>query len=467
MNNSPTNKKKAAAIISLIVFIGVVFMSAIIYNTNTFNIAPEEVGKKEERLQDSIIRDMTTEGVFIDRYEYNITSPNEPGKAAILNYQECFSSLIGYNSKTYGVSGLRSRYKENLFPDKKDAVGDTIKLTIDGTLQEYAYNQLYGHIGSLVIMNAETGEILALASRSDPTVGYDAGDIYNRYSEYNEIPKFWYNRAVYTEDPPGSTFKIVTAASMIENGLEDYEFEDSGIYSKFGCNIHNYDNLAFGQVDLQKGLAKSVNTYFASAGNELGNEKLQVTAERFGYNQNISLDFCELNSNYGREHGVNSNFDTAHCAFGQGNLTTSPLHVTMTMQAVINDGVMLKPYLIDSITTADKGKVVYEGKTEKLFNSMSKTDARKLQEYLHGNAEDEGYKMGEDNGYYAYAKTGTAQTGRFNENGSELYHKYIVCGLKTDDKKYAVCLDFVDLTNPYYDIKQPMYGILEYLNNMG
>lgn len=448
-------QKRISTIVAIIVALSLIIASCIVYKTGVIKGLNETIDTRSINVINQYRESHTVEGAFYDCNGSPITEASEPGKGATILYDESFSYLIGYSSDTYGKSGLRKDYYKYLFDAGKDGIGADIQLTIDSSLQELTYQLLGNNEGSISIINAKTGEILALASRSSAEIGFNANEIYKNFQTYNELPAFFFNRATLAEDPPGSTFKIITAASLIENDMEDYEYYDNGSYSEGGFKVENQKGYAYGQTNLETALNKSINTYFASAGVALGSTNLQSTAERFMFNQDIKLDFTTLHSNI--DMPKNDINQIAQTAFGQGKLQVSPLQIAMVMQAVMNDGRMYKPYLINNITDDEKVKYKADSKV-KLSDSIDKKTAKKLQKLLHSNAVL--YKLG-DEYEYVLAKTGTAQMSK-----AGLYHKYLVVGATIGENEYAFCIDCRNLTNPNYDLKPIAKELLKNLEKI-
>lgn len=413
--------------------------------------------KFEERLYEEIRQKKkeTVEGVFLDRNEYAITSANDPGKAATLLYPESFSAIIGYNSsrlysktsKTPGTSGLREKLYKYVFDGGKDNIGATVQLTVDAGLQESVYNLLDGSVGSISIINAETGEILAMASRGHTTIDYNAnlidsvdsnGDYYS--DKYNAIDEFYYNRAVLPQGAPGSTGKVMTTTSLVENGKEDLVYVDTGSY--LNGKIINYGNYVYGECTLEDLLNKSVNTGFAYAANEvLGAAKLKDTFSRFMVGETVELDFCTLKSTFMKDNTGYSDFITASNGYGQGQLDMCPLHIAMVMSSIMNEGKMMTPYLIERIT--NDGKKVYSGDSDLLSQATDKKTAKTVKELLYSNAKYYGlYEYFDKKDVYIIAKTGTAEVDRADKNGEKINnHIYYAMGVEIDDTSYGICID--------------------------
>ena len=438
------NKRKISLMVALFGGFCFLFVCFILFSTGVIKGVNKEIDAERDKLISVEIEKSSIEGSITDRWGMAITSAVEPGVRAEATDPECFSYLIGYNSPIYGKSGLRQKYYAELFDGGKDGEGAEIRLTIDAELQKKCYDLLAGYVGSVTVMNVRTGEILALAARADEYVGYDVNkiDIADEegdrpFDTYNKINAFWYNRATMKQDPPGSTFKIVTSACLIENGLEDFEYYDEGYYEVSGAKIYNYGKNVYGNCDLQYALSRSVNSYFAAAGVKLGARALMDTANKYMIGIPIELDFTQLDSNIDFS-GLNNSFLIASTAYGQGNLQVPPMLLCMIAQSVMNNGVMVHPYLVAKIT--DEGKTVYEPSFEgPLSETIGPENNAKLKALLHNNGLYYGFD--EDEYGYVIAKTGTAEI----ENGAS-NHVYITLATDFGDNAYAVCIDHTNVT---------------------
>lgn len=402
---------RTRCVLAVVFILVLLFLYYLITESGIVVGANEEIDDKIRSLKQTEEAKQTTEGSIVDREGDLITCAQEAGTPAVCIWPEAYSAIVGYHSPIYGTSGLRKRYEENLLLGGKDKTGATICLTTDSRLQCFCYELLGGNIGSIVVLENASSEILSMVSRSDEDISYNVNEIDENYEKYSAIPEFFYNRAVLAQDPPGSTWKMVTSAAIIEDGMENYTYEDTGEYH----GIRNAGNAAYGTTDLTKALVKSVNTYFASAGSLLGGGKLKETASNFLVGEEIPLDFTVLTSSFDLEYYQNPLVEQT--AFGQGKTQISPLQIAMILQTIVNDGNMQKPYLIQEIR--DDGKVLQEGETEILGSPISKETSGKLKEALHCVAENYGYE--EDVYGTVYAKTGTAEIEAKNYN-----HIYLV-----------------------------------------
>lgn len=406
---------RTKAVLAVILAILICFIYYLIIQTGVVSGADAKVDKRIAGLKSEEEAKVTTEGMILDRNNDPITIASTPDTPAECTYPKAYGALVGYHSKKYGTSGLRKLYEERILSGGTDGIGAELHLTTDNALQQFCYEQLGANVGSITVLDNENGEILAMVSRSDETEEFDVNDIDISFKRYKEKNEFFYNRAALAQDPPGSTWKIVTAATLLDCGRGDYLYEDTGEYE----GIHNAGKAVYGTLNLQDALVKSCNTYFASAGNLLGKEKLKEKAEEFLVGETIELDFTSLHSGFDLEHYQREM--VAQTAFGQGNTVISPLQVGMILQAVVNDGIMLRPYLIQYIK--DDGKVIQKGHREELSRPMRPETAETLKKMLHTAALH--YGLTEEEYGIVYGKTGTAQI-----NAKGLCHIYLVLATK-------------------------------------
>ena len=377
------------------------FITVFIWSFNTITsfgyipVLDEENYDEKRVVKEQIKRTKTYEGVITDSKGNVICSPDTVGEAGFV-HSPAYYSLIG----SYASGGLRNRYSEELWDADKNHKGKPIKLTTNSTIQEFSYRQLknLGVTGSVVVMENTTGRILALASSNSE---YEL-DINNATKEAMEkaqsIDGYFVPRwNVY--HAPGSVYKAVTSVAIIENNLEDEIYNDLGEYIINKNHIvHNYGNARYGDVTLSNGLKNSINTYFAFMGYKLGPESLREVSERFMVGSTIDLDFATIHSSNGIDGTISNVVSTS---FGQGKLLLSPVNIAMIVNAIANDGKMMKPYIIDSID----GKTYSED--DVLTKVCKKSTARKLKKYLM----DTGIHYGIPEEMGIGCKTGTAEIG--------------------------------------------------------
>ena len=419
--------------------------------------ANEAADARKAAIQAAAERANTIEGVFVDRFGEPITlAPATPGTPAQPVDPEATSYLIGYSSAIFGESGLRARCRTA--DGGKDGVGPEVHLTIDSQLQAFCYKQLEGSEGSVIVLDADTGEILAMTSRSSGELGFDLTRLEENWSVYNAIDGFWYDRCLFAEDPPGSCFKLTTAASLIEHSAADFQCsDDGGEYKVAGTVLHNAGNASFGdQIDLQTALTSSINIYFAKAAAEqLGARTLTETARGFLYGETFETDLGRISGTFGLNENSNKLLLT-QTAFGQGRTAACPLQICLTMSAVIScSGKIPRPYVVDF--TVDDGKQSRKTRPETLSAPISPKTADTLRAMLCNTAEAYGF----DPDLYGTAamKTGTA------DQANGLNHIYLLCGVEHGDRHLCILIDRRNTTEPSGALFPQMKEILTYLQS--
>lgn len=267
-----------------------------------------------------------------------------------------YSHIIGYYSRVYGKSQLEMKYDKQLLGHGDINItfnelrsGYDLNLTIDNDLQEYAYKQLDGRRGAVVAIEPETGKILAMVSYPDFDPSTDAIEKnWKDIVEREDSPLL--ARATGGLYPPGSTYKIVTAATAYNAGYSDKTFEDNGVFKQGGLKVSNYGGESYGTINVRKAFEVSSNFAFCTLGYELGAQNVKDAAEAFGVNKDIDMDIPVSKSRI--DYKKMTNEDAALVSIGQGQLLMTPLHVAMLGAAVANNGKMMKPYLVNTITTS-------------------------------------------------------------------------------------------------------------------
>lgn len=230
--------------------------------------------------------------------------------------------------------------------------GNDIHLTIDSDACETAYKALNGRKGAVGVYNYKTGEIICMVSA--PT--YDPK---SKPSDIDTNPKYegvYLNRVLSGLYTPGSTFKVITAASAIENIPDIYqrEFKCTGEYDTGDGKV--ICNSTHGKVNFEQALNRSCNSVFAQIAIELGEERLSATAKELGFNINLEVD--------GVASPAKSMFDVSNTAMvdlgwaGIGQYTTlaNPYQMMTAMGCIANSGVAVEPYVVDYVETPKQFK---------------------------------------------------------------------------------------------------------------
>ena len=338
-----------------------------------------------------------------------------------------------------GVDTFHAQYmlgfRSSIFERVGDAItgtpqrGDDITLTISERLSRYISEQFpEGKRGAVVVLNYKTGEILAMVSMPQ----FDPVNLSSALSD--EEAGALINRATQGLYPPGSTFKIVTMASALENlpDLNDFAFDCTGYYP-----VGNYsvtESSGHGVQSLSDAFANSCNTTFAALSQDLGYTMLGQTAEKLGFNENFMFgDLIVYNSSYPIDDL--SAEDLAWSSIGQGRVLATPMHMVLIASMIANGGVMNEPHLLRQITTA-------QGGTRKLPGSFVGT--RVLSEYVAARLEKEMVRVVKSgtgtcaalgNGYVVAGKTGSAEAS--NDKTIET-HAWFVGYITNDNAPYAI-----------------------------
>lgn len=235
--------------------------------------------------------------------------------------------------------------------------GRNIWLTLDLELQRAAEEALGDRAGAAVAMDPWTGEILALASAPsyDPNIFVGALTP-AEWSTLSGPQSPQHNRATTSRYPPGSVFKIVTAAAALEAGKADLEssFLCRGAFRIGGWSLRCWRRQGHGTVDFLHGFAQSCNVMFATLGQRVGPEGLAAMAERFGFGDRCGIDLPEEadglvpTSAWKRQERGEPWYpgDTCQMAIGQGDCLVTPLQVAREFAVVANGGSLVQPYLI-------------------------------------------------------------------------------------------------------------------------
>jgi peptidoglycan glycosyltransferase len=271
------------------------------------------------------------------------------------------SPWLGYNSLMYGRAGIERVYNEDLSGQSgtlgvlnqltKKRQGADLTLTIDMAVQEAAVKALGGRRGAVVVLDPRTGAIIAMVSYPR----YDPNRLEDVWADINtDADRPLLNRASMGLYPPGSVFKMVVAAAGLETGkvTVDSTFDDTGTYTAGGYVVSNFDEKVYGKHTFAKAFASSINTTFAKLGVELGADTLAGYAAAFGFGQTPPWPMGGADSRFPDPAGMDQ-AHVAQAAFGQGEVLASPLEIALITAAVANDGKMMKPYIVDKVTSTN------------------------------------------------------------------------------------------------------------------
>lgn len=334
---------------------------------------------------------------------------------------------------------------DSIFSNQRSYQGEyckSVQLTLDSSIQFIVEQELDRAMAennpkgiTCVVMDPKTGEILAMASRPS----YNP----NRFWDYQ--PEVWKNKAVSFIYEPGSTFKSVVAAAALQEKVvsPNQVFVDPGYVMVSGRRIQNWSGTSFGTVTFTDVVKQSLNTGFAQVGLRLGAQKLTEYAKIFGFGTPTGIELP------GEESGLLFNpddmrdSDTATMSIGQ-SIAVTPLQLVTAVSAIANDGILLKPHIVKTITNADGSVYEEKGTTEVRRTIESATD-KTLVGLLEQVVASGGGKKAAVKGYRIAGKTGTAQKIRPDGTGY-MDGRYIAsfCGFAPVEDPRVTVLVIID-----------------------
>ncbi|MEU1054503.1 penicillin-binding protein 2 [Streptomyces sp. NPDC005876] len=382
-----------------------------------------------------------------------------------------YAPVTGFASQAVGMTFLENTYDSLLsgqddrlaferFTDVvagKERRGGDVITTIDPRAQEAGYEGLkdLGARGSVVALEPSTGKVLALVS----TPSYDpsslAGNSLKESERFTELSKDeaepLANRALRETFPPGSTFKILTAAAALEHGVvtdvdartdavSPYPLPQSAnkVSSEAGDGVCD-------KASLKTAMQYSCNNVFLDAAVKVGADRMRETAEKFGFNEDVySSDFGDLRA---AKSLYPENLDkpgTALTGMGQGSLTSTPMQMAMITAAFVNDGKVMQPYLVDELRSPDLS-TLEKHEPRLMSEAVSESTAQKVREMMEHTAEEGSARRALIDGITVGGKTGTAQRG-VDVRDRVPYGWFVSYGVGPEGKSVAVAV-FIDPTD--------------------
>ncbi len=348
------------------------------------------------------------------------------------NYNNLFSHVVGYTGSA--TSGIESLMNAKLLTSTKSIqeqiasdlnaekyVGDTVNITIDSSMQYNAYMALGDQKGAVVVMDAETGDILVMVSKPD----YNPNDIeaiWANIESYTNGESFLVNRATNGLYPPGSTFKIITTLAYMRavgETFNDYTYDCTGSLTCGTTKVNCSDNNVHGLLTITQGLERSCNGTFANMAIGMENSDLIDTCQSLLFNSELPYSLGYKKSSFAITQESSAE-ERMLVGFGQGKTLVTPLHMCMIASAIANDGVLMTPRIVDSVVSAT-GTLVEKYDVTEYGTLMSKEEAAWLQEAMLSVVANGTANTIATDDYYSGGKTGSAQFGSSLENLHALY----------------------------------------------
>lgn len=389
-------------------------------------------------------------------------------------YATLASQIIGFvGTDNYGLYGLEARYNDvldgetGLVVSTKDPTGSDmlygyeqyykaqngsdIVLTLDATVQYYVEKALSEMVTSTeaqgatgIVMDVETGAVLAMASSptydlNDPSAVYESrlaslvkdGQLNLADAQLRQ----WRNRAINDTYEPGSTFKVLTLAAALEEGVidENTTFDCTGSIRVLDATIHCSNRAGHGHQTLEQTAGNSCNPAFITYGLRLGTEKFYRYMKDFGLVNGSGIDLEGEALGIFAPQETASELDLACYAFGQ-NFNTTPVALISAQAACINGGYLHTPYVVERVVDSEGNVLSSHDSTpvRQVVSEETSAIVRRCLEYVVSSGTG---RNGQVHGYRIGGKTGTADKG----NTGEVVLSFM-CFAPADDPKYIMLL---------------------------
>lgn len=373
-----------------------------------------------------------------------------------------YSHVTGYYSFVYGAGGGVEGASDAVLSGSSDALfyrrlgdlitgkqptGVSLELTINARAQQAAEQGLGGQRGAVVAIDPRTGAILAMVSHPqyDPNAltSHDIGQVQNNWATLSKNPgRPLVNRAIAGDlYPPGSTFKVITAAAALTEGkvTESSQVESRASLKLPGTTavLRNSGGGSCngGSADLTTALAKSCNTSFGALGMDVGADALRSQAEKFGFTQALTVPMTVTPSSIGQPKG---DPQEAFTAIGQQDVRVTPLQMAMVAAGIANDGKVMAPYLVAQTRGADL-QVMDRTEPRELGRAVDQDVADALTRMMEKVVTDGTGTRAQIAGVAVAGKSGTAEHG-FDEGVKRPPHAWFIAFAPADDPKVAVAV---------------------------
>jgi penicillin-binding protein 2B len=387
-----------------------------------------------------------------------------------------------YNDMLKGKAGHIVTEKDRMgyeLPDAKASYepaedGKTLQLTIDRNIQSYietamerSYAEFKPKSMTAIAMDPKTGEILGLANM--PT--------FNPAKYWEAKPEDFRNNAIASQFEPGSTFKLVTLAGTVEEGLFDpNEKFKSGSIKIYDRTLNDHNLKGWGTISYLEGLKRSSNVAFVKLGYEkLKEEKFKQYIAKFGFGQKTGIDLPGEVQGWGDRFRYPVDYATA--TYGQGGVSVTAIQQIAAYGAIANGGKMMQPHVVKAVLDPKTNEVIQQIEPKTVRQVVSPETASKVTEYLEQVVSDKEIGTGRNaniDGYRVAGKTGTANIVINGKYADDQWVITFVGYAPVEDPKIVVLVlaDQPDLHGNYHNgglvapvvFKEIMSQSLRYMN---
>ncbi len=334
--------------------------------------------------------------------------------------------------------------------------GSNLTLTIDINIQTIAEKYLEQACvtnkcvdgGNIIIMDPNTGDILAMATYPDYNLNSpfepneslsESWDSLSTSAQSEALQKMWRNTAVSNTYEPGSVFKVVVASAALEEDIVDTDtsaiFHCSGVQEVADRKIHCANTAGHGYQSLRQALQNSCNPAFIQLGQKVGVDTLYKYFEAFGFFKKTGIATSGEATGIFHEKSSVGPVELATISFGQ-RFTITPLQMISAVSAIANDGVLMQPRIVKDVTNADTGAVTTV-ETKEVRQVISAETSKKMLSMMESVVTDGGGKYGQVAGYSVAGKTGTSEA---TEGSTAGYVSSFVAVAPSDDPQLVVLL---------------------------
>ena len=361
-------------------------------------------------------------------------------------YYNMYAHVIGYS--TNGKAGLESMYNKELLSSNASILtqlkeddsrgkqpGDNLIVTLDSRVQEAAFEAL-NYNGAVIAMEPDTGRILAMVSKPD----FDPNMIAQLWDGLvnDSSSSVLLNRATQGLYPPGSIFKLMTTLAYIRQDPGSYrtfQYDCTSSLTQGDVTISCYNHTVHGLEDLKSAFAHSCNTAYASIGLDLDAGLFRSMCQDFLFDKALPTTLMHSTSQFSLDTDASAGEKMA-TAIGQGRTLVTPLHMALLTAMVANDGILMRPCLIDRIESYD-GTVVSTTKPSRYRRLITAEEARILKEYMAETVSSGTATALNGYGFTAAGKTGSAE---YVYNGYSGTHSWFIGYSNTEDPDLVVAV---------------------------
>ncbi|MEJ7634704.1 penicillin-binding protein 2 [Aeromicrobium sp.] len=389
-----------------------------------------------------------------DEYKYQRRYPEGSLYASLTG---SFSYIYGptalENTQNSVLSGSDNRLFVNRVVDlvaNKRPKGGSVELTIDPLAQKAAAEGLErlgkDTKGAVVAMDPQSGAVQAMVSQPsynpNRLASHDFAAVQKAYQAYSaDKDQPLINRTTQQTLPPGSTFKLVTAAAALENGVVD-DIDDRikagarltfpGI--QYSLPNENGGNCGGDRITFERALNVSCNVAFGALAGKIGQEKLNDQAAKFGFGTDPIEGLAANPSRYTAGEGDLEAPQLAQSGIGQFEVASTPLQMAMVASGIANDGDVMKPYVVKTVRSPNL-RVLEQAQSERFSQAMSASNSAKLREMMVSTVTQGTATSAQIAGVDVGAKTGTAQS-----TPDRPPYAWFVSFAPADDPKVAVAV---------------------------